>query len=113
MKPYKNLKEKLIISAVILVYAAIRQLMGLPCILLRLTGYPCPGCGMTRALLAALQLRVVDAFQYHWMFWTLPLLYLCFLKDGKLFSTPLWNGILYAGIMTGFLINWLRNIIFL
>ena len=32
------------------------------CMLRRVTGYPCPTCGTTRMVLAALDLRIADAF---------------------------------------------------
>ncbi len=32
------------------------------CMLRRVTGYPCPTCGTTRMVLAALELRIVEAF---------------------------------------------------
>jgi hypothetical protein len=36
-----------------------------PCLFHRLTGFSCPGCGMTRAFHAALHGRFVDAFQFN------------------------------------------------
>lgn len=39
------------------------------------TGVSCPGCGMTRAMLAALRLDFGAALQYHPLFWAvLPVL---------------------------------------
>ena len=35
-------------------------------------GISCPGCGMTRALLAALRLDFAAAFSYHPLFFLLP-----------------------------------------
>ena len=43
-----------------------------------LTGVPCPGCGMTRALLHAARLDFIGAFYYHPLWFAVPpaLLYL-------------------------------------
>lgn len=38
-----------------------------------LTGISCPGCGMTRAWLAAFHLRFDLALAYHPLFWLLPI----------------------------------------
>lgn len=55
---------------------------GTPCFFRRLTGIPCPCCGMSRAWLAALRLDFRRAFSFHPMFWSLPVLSLVFLLDG-------------------------------
>lgn len=47
-------------------------LLDVGCIFRRVTGIPCPGCGMTRAHLAALRLDFKAAFFYHPL-WPLPI----------------------------------------
>ncbi len=42
------------------------------CIFRRATGFPCPGCGMTRAVLAALHGDFSAAFAYHPLWILLP-----------------------------------------
>lgn len=49
------------------------------CIFRLLTGIPCPGCGMTRALAAVLRGDAASAFSFHPLWWTLPLLLLLLL----------------------------------
>jgi hypothetical protein len=44
------------------------------CPFLLVTGIPCPGCGMTRAILSALRFDFTAAFGYHPLF---PLVILC------------------------------------
>lgn len=44
------------------------------CVFRSVTGIPCPGCGMTRALTAAVRFDLAAAFSYHPLWWTLPLL---------------------------------------
>lgn len=50
---------------------------GFKCVFRTLTGIPCPGCGMTRALLAVLSLNFSDAFYYHPLFFVPPLMAVC------------------------------------
>ena len=42
------------------------------CIFRRLTGFPCPGCGMTRAVLCVLRGDFSGAFNYHPLWVLLP-----------------------------------------
>ncbi|WPX10095.1 DUF2752 domain-containing protein [Anaerocellum danielii] len=44
------------------------------CLLKTLWGIPCPGCGMTRALLAVLKGNLLAAFYYHPL-WVVVILY--------------------------------------
>ena len=48
-------------------------LLDIGCIFRLMTGIPCPGCGMTRAWLAALRLDYAAAFAYHPLFWVVPI----------------------------------------
>ena len=67
-------------------------LLDVGCVFRRITGIPCPGCGMTRAHLAALRLDFQAAFYYHPL-WFLPVpLMLCqAVKPGGVFRKPQWN----------------------
>ncbi|MDR1927045.1 MAG: DUF2752 domain-containing protein [Oscillospiraceae bacterium] len=47
---------------------------GSVCVFRATVGLPCPGCGMTRAWLAALQLDWAAAWRMHPLFWMIPLL---------------------------------------
>jgi len=106
MPKITNLKYKLIITFILLAFALILYLSPISCVFLTLFNVPCFGCGMTRALLSALSFDFFEAFSYHKMFWSVPLLYLCFLFDGKLFKQNLLNIIFYILIFSGFLFNW-------
>lgn len=64
---------------------------GWPCLFRRLTGLPCVSCGMSRAWLAALRLDFPAALGYHPMFWSVPILVLYALYDGRLFSSRKLN----------------------
>lgn len=56
------------------------------CPIHRLTGVPCPGCGMSRALFSLVKLDFAGAWYYHPLvfFLPLPLLYLIHRKAWKL-----------------------------
>lgn len=107
----KNLKQKILITVLLLAFSALLFLSPISCPWLSLTGIPCLGCGMTRALLCALRLDFAAAFSYHLMFPAVPLLYLCFLFDGRLFKKKWLNILFYVIILAGFVINWIRGII--
>jgi len=42
------------------------------CPMLYVTGIPCPGCGITRAIFAALRFDFKAAFSFHPLFFTVP-----------------------------------------
>lgn len=104
-------KSKTIGSLVYLGVVALLYTSGISCLYQHLFGVCCPGCGMTRALLAALRLDFKTAFSYHPMFWSVPLLYLYFWLDNGIFLRRSWNTILLCGIGVGFLINWIVNLL--
>ena len=83
--------------------------LGIPCLFLKITGCPCPGCGMTHAIKAALKLDFYTAYQYHAMFWSMPLIALLlsipFSKQAIFLYYILW---IIIGI--GFLLNWLYHL---
>ncbi len=112
MPKIKNIKYKIFIISAIFLYTFIIYIMPGSCVILSLTGFPCPGCGMTRALLAALQLDFRTAFAYHPMFWSVSLLFLCIIFDGKLFRKRYINVLFYAFLFLGYIINWINSINF-
>ena len=50
------------------------SLTGTICVFASTTGIPCPGCGLTRAVVHALRGDLPGAFQMHPLFWLGPLL---------------------------------------
>lgn len=49
----------------------------IPCLFHQITGLQCPGCGNTRAVLALLELDIMRALSYNYLF-PVCLFYLCF-----------------------------------
>lgn len=111
MKRISHLPTKLMVTAAMLLYVGINYLMPFTCPIRAVIGIPCPGCGLTRAWLAAFQLDFYAAILHHPMFWSIPLLYLCFLLDGRLFQQKWANCSFYGLIFTGFLLQWLLRLL--
>lgn len=102
----KNAKEKLIIIIAVSAFALLMWAFKLPCVFKALFKIDCLGCGMTRAVISAFKFDFVSAFSHHKMFWSLPILTLCFLFDGKLFKNKFINITVLLLIGLGFLLNW-------
>lgn len=111
MSRIKSIHVKIIISIVLPMYAALLHFTKLGCPVLKLTGLPCIGCGMTRAIVSALKLDFVAAFGYHFMFWSVPILYLYMIFDGVLFKNKILNRAVFGIIAAGFFINWIYRLI--
>ena len=103
-------KSKLCLTAEYLLVVAVFYILRIPCLFQSFWGIECPGCGMTRAMLAVLRLDLKAAFAYHPMFWSVPILYLYFLADNGIFKKKFWNRVILWGICAGFLINWLLKL---
>ena len=110
MKRIAKIPIKLAATGAMLVYVGIVYLMPFTCPILALTGIPCPGCGLTRAWLAALQGAVERAFVYHPMFWSVPILLLAFWLDGQFLPRQWAHRALLIGIAVGFLLVWVRRL---
>lgn len=80
---------------------------GWECPFLRLTGIPCPGCGLTRACAAALRADFAEAFRLHFMFPAVPALALFVLFGGRLFRREWLNVLLLCLIALGFGVKFL------
>lgn len=57
--------------------------LGVPCIFRAVTGIPCPGCGMTRAVISLLRADIADVFYYHPLVFLLLPVYVLFLLRRK------------------------------
>lgn len=107
----EGIASKLAATVGIALFAAALVILKIPCPILGATGIPCLGCGMTRALLSALRLDLAAAFRYHPMFWAVPIIYLEFLFDGRLFKNKRVNRVLLSAIVIGFIANWIVKIV--
>ena len=59
-------RDAILVGIGILYYIFIRVTgLAIPCIFRKITGFLCPGCGITRAILAAVRLDLAKAFAYN------------------------------------------------
>lgn len=65
-------KEMLLIIMTVILLAALMYVTGSGCPILKLTGIPCFGCGMTRAVLCLFQCDFAGAWYYHPMVYLMP-----------------------------------------
>lgn len=103
---FSYLKQKLLLLGGYFFVVAVFWWLKLPCLIQYFFHIPCPGCGMTRAVLAALRLDFAAAFQLHPMFWSLPILGVYLLVDGGIFKSRKANTALLLALGTGFLAAW-------
>lgn len=82
------------------------SLTGTSCTLRSITGLPCPGCGLTRALIAVLRGDLAAALQLHPLFWLAPpvlaaVLY-CLVYNPALLSAH-WTRIIWIALAVLFI----------
>lgn len=105
-----NRKEKWGIILIGSVLAALWLIFLPGCPWRNLTGIPCPGCGMSRAWMAALHLDFAGALTYHPMFWAVPVLGWLFWRDFRPFRRNWLNWGLILGLAAGILGCWIWRI---
>lgn len=111
MKKIKEWKNKLLLTVLYAGVLLICWEIGMPCIFQRILSIPCPGCGMSRAVLAAMRLKIGEAFLWHPMFWSMPVLYFYFLYDVRdmKFKRIHYSILIIIGV--GFVVNWVIKLI--
>lgn len=83
----KNIKMDALTGLLaVLVLYMVFYILGIGCPIRWVTGISCAGCGMTRAYLSLLHLDIRQAFLYHPLFWSVPLILLVFVlhRAGKI-----------------------------
>lgn len=75
----KKLKFDIIALFVLAGWVFLLYKLGIPCLVQKLTGIPCPGCGMTRAALCLLRFDISGALYYHPLVFSLAALCALFL----------------------------------
>ena len=106
LKEIKNVKAKIIATLAFCALIVVLWIYQTPCIIKFITGIPCPSCQITRGVLAALRFDFVSAWNYHPMFWSVPIIYLYFVFDGKLIKNNFLNIGLAVIMIAVFFINW-------
>lgn len=111
MKKIKYLKEKLFLSILFFIVVLLFYIFKIDCIYKTVLGIPCVCCGMTRAVFSAIRFDFISAFKFNPMFWSLPVIYLYFLLDGKLFKSKKLNIAVISFIILGLVANWVIKIL--
>lgn len=82
------------------------------CIVKRTIGFPCPGCGMTRALKYLLTFDFKQAFFYHPLVFIMPFLIILFLyQDTRLLSKLAHSKLLLITVITLFVLVYIFRMI--
>ena len=77
---------------ILAVAALLVFVLDIGCMFRSVTGFPCLGCGTTRACLAFFQGHIVDAFYYHPLFWlTIILIIITLFRGGQIFRNEKAN----------------------
>ena len=105
-----HLPVKLALTAAYLGLAALWYICDIPCVFRAALGVRCPGCGTTRAWLAAICGRLPEAFSYNPLFWAVPVLYIFILYDGHIFRKELLNRAVCLTILAGYLVLFLLRL---
>lgn len=77
-------KVRMRLAIIIVAIYIIFNIFGAGCPIKFLTGISCPGCGMTRAILAAIRLQFNEAFYFHPLFGLVPFMFALYLFEDYL-----------------------------
>ncbi|MDO4960310.1 MAG: DUF2752 domain-containing protein [Eubacteriales bacterium] len=132
-KEKKQITEDLQLIAAILLAVLLMDLSGIGCPIKFLTGIPCAGCGMSRALLALCRADIRTAVQYHPLSVLMPAAFaawifrrhipkrvfdaLCFLLAGMfvlvyIFRMASGDPVLGINVENGFFIHIIKEVIY-
>ncbi len=111
MKTSSKLLDKLLLIGLCVLFLILWYILEFPCLVRYFTGLICPACGMTRAWLAAIQLNLAEAFSFHPMFWSVPVLVFYFIYDGHLFPNKKLNRIILGTLIAGLFVCYLIRLI--
>ena len=82
----------------------------IPCVFKKITGYFCPGCGITRMLFSILKLDFYQAFRFNPLVFVLLISYLLFLLIKRFKSIKLSNQTTLVLLIITALFGILRNV---
>lgn len=111
MKSSGSLRRKLYLAALLVGYFGCVFLLmyytGITCVYKHFLGVPCPGCGMTRALICLLKLDFAGAWGYNPLIFAMPYVFLYLFCDWR---KPIHKYILVLIAIAG-IVNWIINIL--
>lgn len=80
----ERLKELLTIIGCVALYCLVLTILNITCPIKYVTGISCAGCGMSRAFLSLIKGNITDAFNYHPLFWTVPIFVIIYIYRDKI-----------------------------
>ncbi len=104
------LKKALLQFSVFFLGVAAVYFTGINCIFKKIFGITCPGCGMTRAYLSFFKGDIKSAFEFNPMFWSVPILFLAILRNGKITGRKIADAVIYSLICLGITILFFSRI---
>ncbi len=108
-----SVKKRFLLFILLVVYFviayAVLNYYGISCAFLEFLGIPCPGCGMTRALLSVLKLDFIQAARYNVMIFFMPYLFVYVFFDLK----GRKHNIVLSLIAVLAVLNWIIKIFFM
>lgn len=118
MIKYSKMKLILILISFLIIYFILSELLdvGIPCLFYEITGYYCPGCGITRVLFSLLKLDFYQAFRYNPLIFILIIITVIYwlvkfiLKKFMNISIEIPNYVYYILLVIVIIFGILRNI---
>lgn len=77
------------------------------CLVYRIFHIECLTCGMTHACFEAMRFNFRRAFMLHPMFWSMPILALYVIFEGRLFKKKKYDIILLSFLLLGFIVQYI------
>ncbi|MBE6884043.1 MAG: DUF2752 domain-containing protein [Ruminococcaceae bacterium] len=106
-----KIQQKLITLAILAGTVILLSVTGIGCLNRFLFGFPCPGCGITRACMAALRGDFIEALRWHPLFWiAVPGILYIFLGEKPLFGKEKIETIFIVAIALSLLLVWIIRI---
>lgn len=118
MIKHSKMKLILILISFLIIYFILSELLdvGIPCLFYEITGYYCPGCGITRLLFSLLKLDFYQAFRYNPLIFILIIITVIYwlvkfiLKKFMNISIEIPNYVYYILLVIVIIFGILRNI---
>lgn len=107
LKLIRNPVYKLLFFIALTVSTALLYFTEIGCVWYHFLGIRCAGCGMSRALIALLNGDILLSLKYHFMLFSVPILFLYIIFDGKPFKNKRLNTAVLILILSGFAVRWL------
>ena len=107
---FRYWKEKFFVLGLYFLLLFFLSKTGVTCVFRQCFNVPCPGCGMTRAMLSFLKGNFAEAFAAHPMFWSTPLVGIYFLSENGVLGSKKKDDFVLCLIGVGFLVQWLAKL---